>query len=208
MVLVDTYQERIDFLKYFPKIDCGECGVKTCEAFIYGLKRGEKKPADCPSIPESCYYPFHIALEADKILPKFACLTGPRPGPTGLVEINKPDHESPLLVSGNHVHTQDVMVAILSTTRSPFFLLFTDTKGNTVDMAMIYDAMTTQQIRDDMERSQVLENLSLQEMIIPGLAAGLARDLREWTGWNVVVGPLCAGELPLFLAPRWLPPSP
>jgi CO dehydrogenase/acetyl-CoA synthase gamma subunit (corrinoid Fe-S protein) len=207
MLLADTYEERIDFLRYLPKTNCEECGVKTCEEFIHGLKSGEKKPGDCPGIPESFYYPFHVALDADTVLPKFSCVTDPRSGPKGLVEINEPGCESPLLISGNHLHTQDVMMAILSTTRSPFFLLFTDTRGNTVDMAVIYETMTAKQIRKDIQSSQVLERTSHQDIIIPGLAAAVAPDLKQSTGWNVVVGPICAAELPLFLAPRWLPPS-
>ncbi|MDY6838076.1 MAG: (Fe-S)-binding protein [Thermodesulfobacteriota bacterium] len=207
MLLADTYAERIDFIRYLPQTDCGACGEKTCEKFVQALKEGKQKPEDCPYISEGLYYSFHAALNADNLLPSFPCLTDPRPGPTGLVEINSPGEESPLLVSGNHVHTQDVMMAVLSTTRSPFFLLFTDTRGNTVDMAVIYEALTAEQIRKDLQSSQVVEKISHREIIIPGLAAALGRELRQSTGWNVIVGPVCAAELPLFLADRWLPPG-
>jgi CO dehydrogenase/acetyl-CoA synthase gamma subunit (corrinoid Fe-S protein) len=207
MLLADTYEERIDFLKYLPLTDCGRCGADTCEAFVQELRRGEKGPEDCPLIPENYYYPFRVALDADRIMPKFSCVTDPRPGPTGLLEVNDPNAENPLLVSGNHVHTQDVMMAILSTTRSPLFLLFTETRGNTVDMAMVYHTMTAEQIREDLRNSPAFEKTSHQRIIIPGLAAALAPDLRKWAGRNVVVGPVCAGELPLFMAPHWLPPD-
>lgn len=208
MLLADTYTDRIDFLGYLPQTDCGACQKKTCEGFVEGLKAGEQKPEDCPGLPESLYYPFHVALEADTLLPPFPCLTDPRPGPTGLVEINSPGRESPLLVSGNHVHTQEVILAVLSTTRSPFSLLFTDTRGNTVDMAVIYKTLTAEQIKKDLEREGVLEKTSCQEIIIPGLARAAAQQLTQTTHLNVLVGPVCAAELPLFLADRWLPPGP
>jgi CO dehydrogenase/acetyl-CoA synthase gamma subunit (corrinoid Fe-S protein) len=207
MLLADTYQERIDFLKYLPGTHCGECGATTCEEFIKGLKEGEKNLEDCPGIPASYYYPFHIALDADNILPRFACVTDPRPGPTGLAEINTPGEKSPILISGNHIHTQDVMMSVLSTTRSPFFLLFTDTRGNTVDMAVIYNTMTAEQIRKDVQSSGVFEKSHHQNIIIPGLAAPIGHELKQSTDWNVIVGPVCAAELPLFFADSWLPPG-
>jgi CO dehydrogenase/acetyl-CoA synthase gamma subunit (corrinoid Fe-S protein) len=204
MLLADAYLDRIDFLRYLPQTDCAECGDKTCQEFVQELKQARKKPADCPHLSESLYYPFQVALNADNLLPEFPCLTEPRPGPTGLVEINTPDDHTPILISGNHMHTQDVLMSILSTTRSPFFLLFTDTKGNTVDMAVIYKTLTAEQIRTEVLSSEVLEKVSHQDIIIPGLAAAAGDELKSATGWNVIVGPICAAELPLFLAGRWL----
>jgi CO dehydrogenase/acetyl-CoA synthase gamma subunit (corrinoid Fe-S protein) len=205
MLLADAYLDRIDFLRYLPQTDCGACGEKTCEEFAQGLKRGEKRPPDCPEMSESLYYPFQIALEADHTLPKFTCVMDPQPGPIGVVEINRPREESPLLISGNHVHTQDVLLSILSTTSSPFLLLFSDTKGNTVDMAVIFETLTAKQIRKDVQTSDVLDRISHKEVIIPGLAAAVGHQLTQSTVWNIIVGPICAAELPLFLADRWLP---
>jgi len=207
MLLADTYGDRIDFLRYLPQTDCAACGEKTCEGFVEGLKSGKKEAEDCPHLPANLYYPFQVALDADNILPTFPCLTDPRPGPTGLVEINAPDGGSPLLVSGNHVHTQDVITAVLSTTRSPFFVLFTDTRGNTVDMAVIYKALTAEQIIKDLRSSVAIEKISHQEIILPGLAGVVAQELKKTAHLKVLVGPICAAELPLFLAERWLPPG-
>jgi len=205
MLLADTYLDRIDFLRYLPGTDCGACGVKTCEAFVQALKCGEKQPPDCPAMSESLHDSFHIALEADHNLPRFTCATDPRPGPIGVVEINRPGRASPVLISGNHVHTQDVLLAILSTTRSPFLLLFSDTRGNTVDMAVIFETLTAKQIKKDVETSGVLDRISHKDMIIPGLAAALGHELKQITDWNIIVGPVCAAELPLFMADRWEP---
>ncbi len=205
MLFADAYIDRIDFPRYLPQTDCGACGAKTCYQFIEGLKNGDKKPADCPDISESLYYPFQVALDADDILPKFPCLTAPRPGQAGLVEINTPGPDSPCLISGNNVHTQDVVTSVLSTTKSPFFLLFTDTKGNTVDMALIYESMTAEQLEKDLLGSGITASASRRQIILPGLAATVGDELRDNTGWNVIVGPICAAELPLFFADTWLP---
>lgn len=207
MLLADTYLDRIDFLRYLPQTDCTECRAKTCQEFVQDLKQGRKKPQDCPHLSENLYYSFQVSLDADNLLPKFPCLTAPRPGPTGLVEINTPDDNSPILISGNNIHTQDVITSILGTTRSPFFLLFADTKGDTVDMAVIYKTLTAEQIRKDIQASGVLDRTSHQKIIIPGLAEAVGEELNQLTGLNVIVGPICAAELPLFLPDRWSAPG-
>ncbi|MBW2175318.1 MAG: hypothetical protein JRF64_12220 [Deltaproteobacteria bacterium] len=195
-LLADNYADRIDFFKYLPQTDCRECGAGSCQEFVDDLKQGGKRPEDCPDISEGLYYPFQVALDADKILPEFPCLTAPRPGSTGL--INTPDDASPILVSGNNVHTQDVITAVLGTTKSPFFLLFTDTRGDTVDMAVILESLTVDVISSEVVKSRILQRSSHQEIVIPGLASAM--------GWKVTVGPICAAELPLFFGERWLPP--
>jgi CO dehydrogenase/acetyl-CoA synthase gamma subunit (corrinoid Fe-S protein) len=206
MPLADAYIDRIEFLKYLPQTDCGNCGAATCEAFVSGLKAGTDRAEDCPDVERDLYYPFQIALQADLILPQFPCLTTPRPGPTGLVEVNGPDEHSPVLISGNHVHTQDVLAAILGTTRRPFFLLFVDTKGDTVDMAVILNSLTPDGIAGAIVQSGIVERISHGEIVVPGLAAAMRDDLARATDLKVRVGPICAGELPLFFGASWVPP--
>jgi CO dehydrogenase/acetyl-CoA synthase gamma subunit (corrinoid Fe-S protein) len=206
-LLADTYLDRIDFLKYLPQTDCGECGAMSCQEFVEDLKRGSKRPEDCPDIPESLYHPFRVALDADNLLPEFPCLTAPRPGPTGLMEINMTGDDSPILISGNNVHTQEVITSILGTTKSAFFLLFADTRGDTVDMALILGSLTAEVISKEVIKSGILKRTAHQEIVIPGLAAAIGDELRESTGWKVTVGPICAAELPLFFGERWLPPA-
>jgi acetyl-CoA decarbonylase/synthase complex subunit gamma len=84
-------------------------------------------------------------------------------------------------------------------------LLFSDTKGNTVDMAIVFETLTAKQIRQDVQTSGVLDRISHKDMIIPGLAAAVGQELKKSTDWNIIVGPVCAAELPLFMADRWLP---
>jgi acetyl-CoA decarbonylase/synthase complex subunit gamma len=122
----------------------------------------------------------------------------------GLIEINNPDRDSPILISGNNIHTQDVMTSILGTTKSPFFVLFADTRGDTVDMAVILKSLTVEVIHDAVDRSGVLEKTGHQEIVIPGLARLVGDELGKSVDWNVRVGPFCAGELPLFFADSWL----
>jgi acetyl-CoA decarbonylase/synthase complex subunit gamma len=207
MPLADAYLDRIDLLKYLPQTNCGDCGDETCEAFAENLKQGIKKIEDCPGVSGDLYYPFQIVLKADRLLPGFECLMGPQPGPVGLVRVNAPDAQSPILISGNHVHTQDVLASMLGTTRSPFFVLFVDTRGDTVDMAVVLDSLTSEGIRQAVVGSGLLDSIFHHEIVIPGLASVMGDELSQATGWKVRVGPVCAAELPLFFGDRWLPPT-
>jgi len=73
-----------------------------------------------------------------------------------------------------------------------------------VDMAVILKSLTGEVIRGEVVKSGVLGKTGHEEIVIPGLAWTVADELRESTGWNITVGPICAGELPLFLSDRWL----
>jgi CO dehydrogenase/acetyl-CoA synthase gamma subunit (corrinoid Fe-S protein) len=205
MLLADAYVDRIDLLRYLPQTNCSACKASTCREFAEHLRQGQKDISDCPFVSKDLYYHFALALKADKILPRFSCVTVPQPGSIEPVEINAPLRDSPVLVSGNHLHTQNVLLSVLAGTRSPFFLLFSDTEGHTIDMAVIYKTITAEQIKKDADRSGILSINSDQEIIIPGLAGNLRTGLEKLVRTRVIVGPVCAAELPLFLAPKWLP---
>jgi len=57
--------------------------------------------------------------------------------------------------------------AIFATTIKPFYVLFIDTKGDTVDMAMIYKTFTAERVKDMIVDSRMSERLDHKEMIIP-----------------------------------------
>jgi len=45
-----------------------------------------------------------------------------------------------------------------------------------------------------------------REMVIPGFAGSLEEEIKQVTGWNVNIGPLCCGELPLYFGEDWVRP--
>jgi CO dehydrogenase/acetyl-CoA synthase gamma subunit (corrinoid Fe-S protein) len=203
MIHADLYLQRIDFLRYLPGSDCGECGAPSCVGLIRGLKDGTLSPSDCPFLPEHRVAAFRLALRAHEILPAVPALEFPRPGHPGLVEINSTQGDSPVLVSGNSQFTQEVVTALLGFTVSPFRVLFVDCRGDTVDMAMIYQSLTAERIGRALAGSEPSGSRRVEELILPGFARDLERPLREQTGWSVQVGPICIAELPLFLGERW-----
>jgi len=203
MICADLYLQRIDFLRYLPGSDCGECGASSCAGLLRGLKDGSLTPSNCPFLPEHRVAAFRLALRAREILPAVPAFELPRPGSPGLVEINNPLGHAPVLVSGNSQFTQEVITTLLGFTLSPLWILFVDCRGDTVDMAMIYQSLTVASICRALAGSGRPGSGHAMELILPGFAWELERPLVEQTGWSVQVGPICIAELPLFLGERW-----
>jgi CO dehydrogenase/acetyl-CoA synthase gamma subunit (corrinoid Fe-S protein) len=203
----DLYLDTINFLKYFNNADCAECGFKSCGEFIDAVKQGIKKPHDCSSINKNQAYALEAVQNIKDLWPQVPMLTYPRPALIGIIELNDPNPDSLVLISGNNEYTEQVLLTVLGTTIAPFFIIFVDTDGNTVDMSMIYKTLTPERIHKALRDTGVEQKTKRKELIIPGLAHSLKEKIEELTGWNVRVGPLCAAELPLFLSEIWIPPK-
>lgn len=207
MIAADLYLNKINFLKYLPKTDCKDCGEPNCATFVKKLKHGARLPSECPLLNDNQIRAFHLALQADQLLPQVPALDLPRPAATGLMEINQADESSLILVSGNSEFTQEVLSSIMACTLSPFWLLFADCRGDTVDMAMIYQSLRVEKIIAALEETTLHHQRERLEIVLPGFASTLKKPLERQTGWQVKVGPICIAELPLFLGDEWEVPE-
>lgn len=203
MIAAKLYLEEIDLRKYLPGTDCQECGVPSCAAFVRDLKDGTRSPGDCPSLSRTRVRAFQFVLAAGDILPEVPALDLPRPAITGAVEINNPREQAPILVSGNSQFTQEILTTVMGHTRSPFWVLFVDCRGDTVDMAMIYRSLTATKISQALNQKPLKRKAHRGEIILPGLAHRLREPLQKQTGRSVRAGPICFVELPLFLGEQW-----
>jgi len=163
---------------YLDKIDfeCHKCGPQSCKDLVEKIK---------------------------PLLPTVPSLDLPRPVDPALVELNNPTPGDPILVTGNSEFTQAVLLAVLSSTQAPFFVLFTDTRGDTLDMAIILESFTPDRIQNSLQKENLAAKAPGSTLTIPGLAAGMEDAIAKTTGWPVQVGPVCAAELPLFFHDRW-----
>jgi CO dehydrogenase/acetyl-CoA synthase gamma subunit (corrinoid Fe-S protein) len=207
MVSADLYFDKIDFLKYLNKNDCTQCGFGSCAEFIQALQKGTRKPHDCLFLNKNETYAFEVALKISDSWPDVPLLMHPRPSLVGLIELNKPNSKSLVLTSGNNKYTEQVLMTVLGTTISPFFIVFVDTDGNTVDMAMIYQTLTAGRICKALKETGIEDKVNKKELIIPGFASPLKEEIEKLTGWKVKAGPICAAEIPLFLSEIWIPPE-
>ena len=207
MIAADLYLNKIDFLRYLPRTDCQECGVASCAVFVKQMKNGTTTPENCPYLQGNQVRAFYLAMNADQFLPQVPALELPRPAPTGLTEINQANERSLLIVSGNSEFTQEILTSLMAFTLSPFWVLFADCRGDTVDMAMVYQSLKVDKIAAFLEKSKLNQGKAKREMILPGFASALQEPLARQTGWKVRVGPICIAELPLFLGDDWEVPS-
>jgi len=202
----NLYIDKIELAPYLAKEECGAPGVQDCREFIAALKEGRLRPEDCPGLPPAKRYALSLALRAKEILPPVPSLELPRPVAPDLFEINEPDAASPVLVSGNSEFTLTVLTGLLALTVSPLYLLLVDCRGDTVDMAMIYRSFTPQRLDQSLTANNLAGKVNHRRLIIPGVLAPLKEELVTYTGWEVRPGPICAGELPLFMGEKWQPP--
>lgn len=206
-LLADLYLDRIEILKYFPGDLCERCGCKSCGEWLEKLKFKQMKVEDCPYLQPNVAYGLQVVLGLRDVLPRLEITQHPVAGILGRQEINSPGPEAPILITGNAFITQEVLLAVLSTTSAPFHLIFVDTGGYTIDMAMIFGTFTSNKILDALEDSGLGALTLHREIILPGLASSLKAPIEASSQWKAKVGPVCVGELPLFMGPYWTRPK-
>ncbi len=197
MIRADLYEKSIHIDSYVSSGDCRACGFHSRAEFIDSLRAGRLKPSQC-KIARIRFLPLLWAARPNEILPEVEVLQLPNPGPTGFFPINQPEKNSPILVSGNSKLTVEVLTAVLSTTLSPFWYMVMDTDGHTVDMAMVYEALTAERVTKVLTREKADQIAPESTLFLPGFAAPIRDTLAEQSGRSVTVGPVCAAELPLF----------
>ena len=207
MAFADLYLNKIDFSRYINQSECSQCGFYSCIDFIDAMRNGIIDLQECHVIQKNKSYAFDAIEKIKALWPDVPLLTHPRPGFTGLIELNNPGPDSLVLVSGNNEYTEQVIMTVLGTTICPFFVIFVDTDGNTVDMSMIYQTLTAERLYESIKSTHIEEKIRVKELMIPGLASSLKGAIERLTGWDVRVGPECAAELPLFLSEIWIEPE-
>ncbi len=200
----DLYVDQIDLARYAGGEVCQVCRVDSLEELVARLRSGAICGGRCPHWPAERVAAFRYALDAGESLPTIPSLDVPRPTEVGLFDLNEPDDGSPLLITGNSRLTHDVLLAVLSTTTAPAWLLSVDTGGHTVDMAMVYKTLTAVGIAEAITGHPGLTDGFTGRVLLPGLAESLAEPLSISLGRPVEVGPICAAELPLFFGSAWL----
>jgi hypothetical protein len=206
MLKANLYIDRIDLARYLTPEEVSHSGARDAQELAARLQNGTLDLAACPWFGPTKRYALSLALKAAEVLPMVQSLELPRPTPPDLLELNEPDPSAPVIVTGNSEFTLTVMTAILATTISPLYLLSVECRGDTVDMSMIFRSFTPQRLDQSLLAHNLAGRLTHRRLIIPGVLAPLREELASYTGWEIVVGPICAAELPLFMGEAWQPP--
>jgi CO dehydrogenase/acetyl-CoA synthase gamma subunit (corrinoid Fe-S protein) len=208
MLKANLYVDRIEIAPYLSLEECRALGGADCAQVAARLKEGSLTPEDCRTLSPARRQALSLAVHALEVLPVVQSLELPRPVPPDLFEINEPGPDAPVLVTGNSEFTLAVVTGLLAWTISPFYLLVVDTRGDTVDMSMVYRSFTPQRLDQGLAAHRLAEKVKRRQLIIPGVVAPLKEELAAYTGWDIRVGPICVAELPLFLGEAyWQPPE-
>ncbi len=199
----DLYLDDIDYGRYFTNEECKKCGAESCKDLVEALKRRGGASAECLGALPGKARALQAVGGLEQSLPRVPMNPNPRPGPPGLTPLNNPADGAPILVTGNNVFTQEVLMAVLASTAKPLFLLSSDTRGDTLDMAVILGTFTAETVAKALATEGLAERAGTSPLLIPGRAADFAGPIQTATGRQVDVGPVCAAELPLFYGETW-----
>ena len=123
----------------------------------------------------------------------------PLPQRTGLIEIGKPDRDSPVFLTGNFRLTVERVKRALR--GIDCYLLVANSRGINVWCGATGGHFTNHDVISSLKISGIEGRVDHRNVILPQLAAtGIeAGTIREKTGWKVTWGPVYAKDIPAFI---------
>jgi len=123
----------------------------------------------------------------------------------GIYKIGTPTENSPVLVTTNFSLTYFIVSAEIENSRVPSYLLVKSTGGLSVVTAWAAGKFVADTIAPFVKKSGIEEQIKHRKLIIPGLVAAESGSLEEeLPGWEVLVGPREAVNIPAYLK-QWQP---
>jgi len=123
----------------------------------------------------------------------------------GVYEINDPKPDSPVMVTTNFSITYFAVANEVDGSGIPGWLLVADAEGMSVLTAWAAGKFDAERIAKTVETTGIADKVSHHKLIVPGHVAVLLGELEEeLPGWEILVGPREAVDLPGFLK-LWQP---
>jgi acetyl-CoA decarbonylase/synthase complex subunit gamma len=123
----------------------------------------------------------------------------------GIYPVNNPDESAPVLVTCNFSLTYFIVSGEIESSRVPAWLCVQDTEGLSVMTAWAAGKFSGESVGTFINKCGIKDKVKHKSVVIPGYAAGISGELEEELGgWNVVVGPREASQIPKFLK-SWKP---
>jgi len=118
----------------------------------------------------------------------------------GLYEINDPQADSALMVTTNFSITYFSVANEVDGSGSPGWLLVADAEGMSVLTAWAAGKFDAERIAKSVKTTGIADKISHRKLIIPGHVSVLLGELEEeLPGWEILVGPREAVDLPGYL---------
>ena len=121
----------------------------------------------------------------------------------GIYPINEPGPDAPLMFTTNFSLTYYSVEGEVEASRVPAHILAIDTEGLSVLTAYSGDKLNEKVVNEALQKFKAADAVSHHKLIIPGYVAVLSGKLEEETGWEIVVGPKEASQLPNYLTTQW-----
>jgi acetyl-CoA decarbonylase/synthase complex subunit gamma len=123
---------------------------------------------------------------------------------SGIYRIGEPGAEAPLLVTTNFSLTYFIVSGEVDNSPYAARLLVTDSEGMSVLTAWSANKFSASLIAKALRGSGVEKDIRHRKLIIPGYVAVLKGELEEaLAGWEILVGPQEAADIPSFLKEVW-----
>jgi acetyl-CoA decarbonylase/synthase complex subunit gamma len=121
----------------------------------------------------------------------------------GIYEINDPDPGAPAMITTNFSITYFSVANELDGAGLPSWLVVADAEGMSVLTAWAAGKFDAERIAKDVKRFGLADKLDHKSLILPGHVAVLSGELEEeLPGWDILVGPREAVDLPAYLKLR------
>ena len=121
-----------------------------------------------------------------------------------LYEIGTPGPDSPVLITTNFSLTYFSVAGEVEGAGVPAWLLVADSDGQSVLTGWAAGKFDAEKIAKTVKDSGIADKVSHKKLVIPGHVAGLSGEVEEeLPGWQIMVGPRDAVDIPSYLKTVW-----
>lgn len=118
----------------------------------------------------------------------------------GFYDFSSPDESAPVLVTTNFSLTYFIVSSEIESSKRPAHLGIVDSEGLSTLTAWAAGKFTAEKIAAFIKKSGIEDKVKHRKIVIPGYVAQIKGELEEeLEGWEVMVGPREASEIPGFL---------
>ena len=115
-------------------------------------------------------------------------------------EIGEPNDESPVLITSNWALTYFIVASEIEGSKVPSWLCVKDTEGLGVLTGWAAGKFSGDSIGPFIKKTGIEDKVKHKKLIIPGKVARIRGELEEaLPGWEIIVGPREASEIPAYL---------
>ncbi len=115
-------------------------------------------------------------------------------------EIGEPNDESPILITSNWALTYFIVASEIEGSKIPSWLCVKDTEGLGVLTGWAAGKFSGDSIGPFIKKSGIEGKVKHRRLVIPGKVARIRGELEEaLPGWEIIVGPREASEIPAYL---------